>query len=341
MIIPQNHPFFELSNKKKLARLLKVDNIRKLKRISENYHARTFTKITNKERTFYNASMLYKSVLRRINNYLQKIEFPHYIYSGIPNRDCLKNASVHMHNQYVCNIDISDFFPSTKESYVYGFFRNKLKMSSDIAKILTLLTTYPDKNNNRHIPQGFPTSTILSYLCYFDMFNGIYKFAISNGITFSVFVDDITFSANKKISKTFIKKITKIIDSYELKVNPNKIRFYRPIHHKKITGVIVNKNNLIKAPNKIQREMIENFEEIIDFKFDNFPDYIVFKQKVLKLRGLLNWIKRIESERNFEYINKIISDIESLFVVRSTNERMHNALMEEYKKFQQCIGERK
>ena len=332
MIIHKNHPFYKLSNKKKLARILKVD-VRSFKNINENYLAKKFIKTTNKKRTFYNASVTYKKVLRLINYYLQKIDFPHYIYSGISNRNCLKNATVHFENQYLCNIDITNFFPSTNESYVYGFFKNKFQMSTDIAKILTLLTTYPDENGKRHIPQGFPTSTILSYLCYYDMFNGIYEFSIQRGITFSVFVDDLTFSANKHINKSFNRKIIKIIENYNLKINPEKVRYYLPIHHKKITGIIVNSKKEIKATNKLQENMIKNFHEILDCNFKHFSGYITFKKNVLRLRGQLNWIYRIEPDRNFAYINKTLIGIENNFLNRTVKQTNYNELKKEYEVF--------
>lgn len=174
MLVPTKHPFYNLNSKKRLALILNTE-VSSLKNIEETFFVSAFSKkVGHKKRNLFNPAPNYKKILKKINSLLCNVNLPNYIYAGVPDKDYLKNAVYHHQNKFIHNADIKSFFPSTQDSYVYGLFLHKFKMSEDIAKILTVLTTLPlDDKSTRHLPQGFPTSTILSSLAYFDLFNGI------------------------------------------------------------------------------------------------------------------------------------------------------------------------
>ena len=46
-------------------------------------------------------------------------------------------------------------------------------------------------------PTGCPTSQLIALYAYENMFNEIYDVACTNGCIFTVYVDDMTFSAEK------------------------------------------------------------------------------------------------------------------------------------------------
>ena len=62
--------------------------------------------------------------------------------------------------------------------------------SPDVAKILTDIVTY-----EKCIPTGCPTSQLIAYYAYEDMFAGIKKIADNHGCLFSLYVDAMTFSS--------------------------------------------------------------------------------------------------------------------------------------------------
>ncbi|WP_409252828.1 reverse transcriptase family protein [Bacillus sp. SCS-153A] len=295
--------------------------------------------IGEKERILFDTNLEYKALLKRLNKLISKVNFPSYVYSGVPNKDFLGNADSHRDNLYIQKADIKNFFPSTNDSYVYGLFLNKFNVSPDIAKILTIMTTCNlHGRSSRHIPQGFPTSTTLSFLAYFDMFNGIKKICDKNDIHFTLFVDDMTFSSPKRIPASFLKHISKVVSKYDLELHPQKIKRNNPYSAINVTGVNINpKNDLLKAPNKLQQKMFVNFQRVSDYSLRSYDDYLQFKKLVLKTEGQLNSIKRIEQERQMPYISKVISDIKDKFLVSSVKGASEDILIKEYKLFRERI----
>ncbi len=337
MLVSQEHPFYKLNNKRRLASILKTD-VKNFNEIENVYKVYPFKKlIGKKERDLFNTDINFKSLLRRLNVLLCQLNIPDFVYAGIPNRDFLDNALAHQKKAYLQSADIKDFFPTTSDSYVYGFFQNKLQTSPDVAKILTLLTTHHNINSNsRHIPQGFPTSTILSFLSYFDLFNGINNVCKQNDIHFTLFVDDMTFSSHKRIPKSFLTHVNSIVKKYNLEIHPDKMIRTNPNKHKKITGIIVEPTNKsLKAPNQLQKKMFDNFKIIHDYSISSYADYIQFKRLVLTLEGQLRSIKRIEPNRQTPYIDKVLKDIKNNFNHSTVKGASHEILMSEFKNLRQ------
>lgn len=75
------------------------------------------------------------------------------------------------------------------------------------------------------------------------MFEEMNKFAYSNNVTFSIFVDDIILSSNKTIKRHIINKFKNVATKYGHKINKSKIKHYVKNYTKQITGVIITKNH--------------------------------------------------------------------------------------------------
>ncbi|EJF3065464.1 hypothetical protein M8F40_002467, partial [Listeria monocytogenes] len=174
---------YGVSNKKYLSELLQLE-LKTLKNVDNYYEVQPFFKEVNgKNRELYNPSEAHKRALKNIVKKLSYIGFPNYVCGGIPLVGYVDNASRHLEKEYLLLLDITNFFPSTKDSYVYDFFHNTMSQSEDIAKILTNLTTVK-KDGERFLPQGFSTSPMLSFLSYHQMYEELDKFSKSNNFTF-------------------------------------------------------------------------------------------------------------------------------------------------------------
>ncbi|MCM2675869.1 reverse transcriptase family protein [Alkalicoccobacillus plakortidis] len=225
--ISEAHAFYQLKSKRRLATILGIRDPKFFKHLDKNLMCYRFTiEKAGKTRVILNPSKPYKKILRKINLFLQNIDFPDYLHSGLKKRNALSNARYHDNKPYVCTMDLKNFFPSTSEVYVYKFFKDKLKMSVDVAKIVTMLVTHEDVEEKkdekkiRRLPQGFPTSSILSYLVYFDLFNGLNRLTQMKNMKFSVYVDDLTFSSNRKITSSFINKVKSIAFRHQANYPP-------------------------------------------------------------------------------------------------------------------------
>lgn len=249
-------PLYKLSNKKKLYNLLSSNN----QIINNNIISNIFSNLGNylsnfnhkNGRNLYELKKELKYINKRLFGLFSKIETPDYLFSK-KDRSHIDNAKFHLGNDYLFKVDISNYFPSINKEKVFSYYRKHFKMSPDIADIVCNFTVF---GNPLHLSQGISTSSILSYLVNQDMFNKINSY-IDSKLKMSVYVDDITFSSNNPISKKMQEKIIKIIESYGYKVKPEKIKYYKQGQHKKITGVIISKNNELKVPNKIREKIIK------------------------------------------------------------------------------------
>ena len=292
---------YGVSNKKWLSELLKIEKS-KLKNIRNNFNTVPFVKKVNgKNRELYNAGKMHKLVLKRIVKYLQSIDIPNYIHGGITGKSYVTNVESHKKNRYGVIIDISNFFPSTDAQNVYNFFRFDMNQSTDIAKIMTDLTTV-SKGNKSFLLQGFPTSPILSFLAYHKMYELLNNYAKVRDLTFSAYYDDLTFSSRKRISKRCLREIVSIIESNSLEINLIKSKVSK-LNYTKITGCVIVGNEL-KAPNKLQKETHDLFLKIKNGNLSETELSILLK----RFLGKISAIQMIEKNRKFPNYLKLIED---------------------------------
>jgi len=146
----------------------------------------------------------WKPILTRLALQLRNsYNFPEYVTGFVKNKSIYDNALFHVNKRIVVNIDIKDFFPSINFGRVSGFFQGKpynfnKSVSNCLAKICTL---------NGVLPQGAPTSPILSNMISYKMDADLNRYCVKYGISFSRYADDMTFSTNREnIPHSFLIK---------------------------------------------------------------------------------------------------------------------------------------
>lgn len=305
-----NSRLYGLSNKKVLADIFSVDK-KRLKNVVEEFVPyklpSEISVINGKKRDLYNPNDEHKRALKKLVRLLMQVEIPSYVYGGIKGKSHIENASIHKIRKYLMLIDIQNFFPSTSDSYVYHLFKNKFEMSDDLAKILTDFVTIPCENREgRYLPQGYPTSPVLSYLSYTDMYQELLHLAVENGMEFSCYYDDLTFSSNKFISKSLKRKCSQIIEKYQFKIHPTKSKLMVK-KGVEVTGVFLNELGEIKAPKKLLQKLQSSYERMkeMDKNPGNFSK-IDFVDEMNRLQGLIAAVKSIESNRKVDlYLNEL------------------------------------
>ncbi len=217
-----------------------------------------------------------KMAQSKILGMLKRLDYSEILFSGLKGKSFIDNAKQHSERNFTYKIDISKFFPSTSRNKVYNFFKQQLKTSSDVAKILTECTTidltneyYKQAKNYdevydfikekkikqmSHLATGAPTSMLLSYLANKQMFDRIEDFCRKNNYIITIYADDITISSKTHIPFKNRYKIIKIVEKFGHSISKQKVRYYTINETKKITGVIINKNGLLKTPNKLIRK---------------------------------------------------------------------------------------
>lgn len=189
-----------------------------------------------KKRVLHPSINRLKQIQKRIlKEILSKLIIPDYAYGGIKKRDNVKNARKHQGKKYIFTTDLKDFFPSIKNGQVFEMFRS-FNFSPTVARVLTQLTTYKGQ-----LPQGTPTSPALANLVFIKTGKKLQEFATENKITFTSFIDDLTFSA----PSDFKAKANFIIDTLQedgFKISHGKTNY--KTKNPTVTGIVVKNNNL-------------------------------------------------------------------------------------------------
>lgn len=234
-------PFYKLASKKKLLKYLGT-TAEVLK---------TYSSLNNPYNVFYNEDnrlceepqKRLKAIHKRIESLLKRIEVPLYLHS-IKGRSYVTNAREHVNNEILRSCDVKKFYPSTKFGHVFGLFFHKFKCEKDIATVLARFLSYKG-----HLPTGSPASGLVAYFAHKEMFDEIAALASTHGITFTCYVDDLSFSASR-ISEGFANSIRMIIRRRGL--ISHKEKFYRKGSYREITGVGMKSSRLL-LPNSRQK----------------------------------------------------------------------------------------
>lgn len=171
---------------------------------------------------------------------LDQIIFPACATGGVRGKSNVYNALKHLGKKNKFTTDLKTYFPSVSHKCVYhalvaaGF-------SCDVARWITKLTTFEGC-----LPQGTPTSTHLANLVFINADAQLLEFCKVNKITYTRYIDDLTFSSQGCFKK-FVPKIIRIVQSTGFKINHKKT-LYCPVQE--ITGILV-KNNQLQVPKRI------------------------------------------------------------------------------------------
>lgn len=298
---------YSIKSKKQLFNMIGIDKSQSSQSwVSENVYP-CIDSSKAKSRLLEKPKLQLKKIQRKIHNYLSEIHFPDYVFSGVRGKDrtykC--NAEKHVKGKFLLKIDLTAFFPSVPRDRVYRFFLNDLKNAPDIAKVLTNLTTIDLDSKNydniaeinlfldgkgvvvrKHLGSGFPTSPILSYLVNHDMFSALKALAEQHNYIMTVYVDDVVFSGNARISKSFKRKVFEIVRNNHYMISKSKTKCYKPKHYKIVTGVIITPDGRLTVKNALQQKTISQLRSL-----KKEPSNQKMRQR---LKGLINSARYID-----------------------------------------------
>lgn len=161
-------------------------------------------------------------------------------------KSVVNNARLHIGKNYVYNIDLKDFFHSFKKWQVKRIFtQTSFQLPEEIANYLASLCVHTidiDGKKQQVLPQGAPTSPILTNILCRKMDIALDKLAKKYKATYSRYADDITFSSNKAVfnNPIFLQELEAIIHKNKLQINPKKTRLQKKTNRQEVTGITVN-----------------------------------------------------------------------------------------------------
>ena len=237
-------------------------------RESANYRMFAVKKRSGGRRHIHAVSRDLFKVQQYINlELLQKIR-PHpasyAFYSGGGIRKC---ASAHCGARWLFQYDLENFFYSVNEIDVYSIFVNagyRPLLAFELARLCTttrlpvylqryLWRTYIRKDYKFYsacynaigvLPQGSPSSPMLSNLAAFKLDEHLTNFADLHGFVYTRYADDLTISASGALPDRMSigeiqRKIVGIIRKTGFKENKRKTRVAGPGSRKSVLGLLV------------------------------------------------------------------------------------------------------
>ncbi len=228
-----------------------------------------------------------KRLQRKLLVHFNRIIKPDWLISGRRGKSYIDNAIYHQEAKAIITLDIKDFYNNCRRSMVYNMFLSKFHMSPDVAGVMTDIVI-----DNNCIPTGAPTSQIIAFYAYEDVFREINKIALDMGCTFSLYVDDMTFSSRRSISRDLLLKVQALLRNVGLSIKWKKAKRYEGSKSKLITGVVLDSTGKIRVPNTLRKKIIIGIKRI---RREEISEIERIKE-ISSLKGRLNSARRIEPE---------------------------------------------
>jgi len=121
----------------------------------------------------------------------------HPVHGFVAGKSVKTNAEAHLRKRYIVNLDLKDFFPTITENRVIGMLE-ALGLDARVASIVARICT-----NRGCLPQGAPTSPVLSNMICFRMDKELLGFSKSARCIYTRYADDITFSSYQPMASLF------------------------------------------------------------------------------------------------------------------------------------------
>ncbi|NDL64328.1 reverse transcriptase family protein [Acerihabitans arboris] len=248
-------PFFMLKSKKKLATLLgiTISDLSLLKKDDENYSIFEQLSKKGKPRKIQKPLDALDIVHTRIASLLSRIALPEYLHSGKKGRSNITNAHAHLNTSKTMTSDIKAFFPSTTRHMIFSFYFSVMKMSSDVADVLSHICTCYGQ-----LPTGSRISMPLAFFANSRMFDELNALCNTLKVKMTVYVDDLTFSGDN-VNRLFCSVVRRIIYKHGHIMHPTKTKLYSEYMPKLVTGVIVTAG-CMKVRNEQHRLMARDIE---------------------------------------------------------------------------------
>lgn len=203
-------------------------------------------------------SQSYMHLLRYIAIILQSVYEPSAHTMGfVPGKSIVDNAKAHIGMNYVFNIDLKDFFPSIEAQRIAGRLQVKpfnfpKKVAWAIAAICSMRVlqegTAPEEKKYRYVlPQGSPTSPVLTNLMCEKLDFLLSAVAKRFGLNYTRYADDITFSSMHNVyqdGSDFRKELERVITGQGFMMNPKKTRLNVVGFRQEVTGLTVSKDKV-------------------------------------------------------------------------------------------------
>lgn len=234
------------------------------------------------------------------------------------------NALIHASAKYFLRIDLKDFFPSIKfTDFKKALTQQSVSLTDDSWNLI--LKTCFDVSDRLSI--GFPASPFVCNVVMksFDENVASKIEAETNSVKYSRYSDDLVISANTieeiETAKIAIENLIKLSESPKIRIHYKKTRKMNLLRGNVIiTGVKIRTDHSLTVHPKIRDDarFLLNLVKLGKINDDN----------ILRLHGLMNYIKGVDSDLYNRLLMKNINPIaklEALYPIALNNKHKANA----------------
>jgi len=233
-----------------------------------------------------------KEIQRRLSRYLYSVYRTRVCVHGYAtDRSIVTNAKTHLAQRYVLKFDLADFFGTIHVGRVIGLFEKVFHFDNSTATFLAQICC-----RTGSLPQGAPTSPILSNLLCWNLDNKLLRLAKTHRCRYSRYADDITISTNQARFPKDIATLTEIdgvsalslgsavtqlVAECGFSVNDSKTRLMTKKQRQEVSGVIVNDKM------NVDRRFVRNIRAAL-YNWQKLGTEEAQRQYELKHRGSSN-----------------------------------------------------
>lgn len=243
----------ELSSKSELLKYLGVSPS-ELKKIwwfrGRMYSHFDISKRSGKSRIISAPDNRLKMLQQKVARSLSKLYNPRNpVHGFVPDRSVRTNAESHLRRRFILNVDIKNFFPTITEARVKGLLES-IGIVTDVAETIARICT-----NNGCLPQGAPSSPVISNMICFRLDRSLLNFSKEHRLIYTRYADDVTLSSFQPPTALFegdrpdpgrlpTEKLSDelriIFRNNGFELNPDKIHYADKKSRRVVTGIKVN-----------------------------------------------------------------------------------------------------
>jgi RNA-directed DNA polymerase len=224
-----------------------------------------------------------KIIQRKLNQVLQVVyQVKPAVHGFVQGKSIVTNAAVHSGKRFVLNIDLMDFFPTIHFGRIRGMFMAlPYNLNEEVAQVLAQICCF-----NSRLPQGAPTSPIISNMICAKMDSQLLRLAQRHRCIYTRYADDISFSTSMPQFPSAIARILgrtgqveigdelqQIVEGNGFALNSRKTRLQTRYGRQEVTGLTTN-----RRPN-VQRKYVRQIRAMLHawdhFGLDDAQDHFV------------------------------------------------------------------
>lgn len=261
-----------------------------------------------------------RALLWPVKEILSALYEPAPCVMGFTNcRSVVDNAKLHLGQYYVLNLDLKDFFPSISQARVWKRLQfPPFSFTQDVANVIAGLCAIKVEREGETkyvLPQGAPTSPILTNIICEQLDRRLSIIAAKNNLRYSRYADDMSFSSMHSVLSlkgSVYADIVNTIEEQGFTVNPAKTRLQKKGARQEVTGLVI--SNKVNTPKKYIREL-----DLLLYVWERFGYEAALARLVAErakipgkskrnialekvIEGKLNYLRMVKGEKDKVYV---------------------------------------